>query len=92
MDEETLQLPPLSRRRPQKERQPAVILYDGDEIGDAARIEAAEPARGHRAEQLRRDDGGGAQRVPRRHAPGDQEPELVAASAPRRSRGVGILR
>ena len=33
MDEETLQLPPLSRRRPQKERQPAVILYDGDEIG-----------------------------------------------------------
>jgi diguanylate cyclase (GGDEF)-like protein len=33
VDEETLQLPPLSRRRPQKERQPAVILYDGDEIG-----------------------------------------------------------
>jgi two-component system, cell cycle response regulator len=33
VDEGPLQLPPLSKRRPQKERQPAVILYDGDEIG-----------------------------------------------------------
>jgi two-component system, cell cycle response regulator len=33
VQEGTLQLPPLSERRPQKERQPAVILYDGDEIG-----------------------------------------------------------
>jgi two-component system, cell cycle response regulator len=33
VDEGTLQLPPLSKRRPQKERQPALILYDGDEIG-----------------------------------------------------------
>jgi two-component system, cell cycle response regulator len=33
VDEGTLQLPPLSERRPQKERQAAVILYDGDEIG-----------------------------------------------------------
>jgi len=33
VDEGTLQLPPLSQRRPQKERQPAVILYDGEEIG-----------------------------------------------------------
>jgi diguanylate cyclase (GGDEF)-like protein len=33
VDEGTLPLPPLSGRRRQKERQPAVILYDGDEIG-----------------------------------------------------------
>jgi two-component system, cell cycle response regulator len=33
VDEGTLPLPPLSARRPQKERQPALILYDGDEIG-----------------------------------------------------------
>jgi diguanylate cyclase (GGDEF)-like protein len=33
VDEGTLHLPPLSKRRPQKERQPALILYDGEEIG-----------------------------------------------------------
>jgi diguanylate cyclase (GGDEF)-like protein len=33
VDEGTLQLPPLTERPPQRERQPAVILYDGDEIG-----------------------------------------------------------
>jgi diguanylate cyclase (GGDEF)-like protein len=33
VDDRTLQLPPLTERRPQKARVPAVILYDGDEIG-----------------------------------------------------------
>jgi two-component system, cell cycle response regulator len=33
VDDGTLQLPPITGRPPQKERQAAVILYDGDEIG-----------------------------------------------------------
>lgn len=33
MDEGTLQIPPIGERRPPKARVPAIILYDGDEIG-----------------------------------------------------------
>ena len=33
MDDRTLHLPPLTERRPRKARMPALILYDGDEIG-----------------------------------------------------------